>query len=75
MLNQIIFTFMIMKGVTIIKDETHNKRFVQIDLEELELHQNELEDMLDIIIAESRKDDEEISWEELKKQLKQDGKL
>lgn len=61
--------------MTIIKDETHNKRFVQIDLDELENHQNELEDMLDIIISESRKDDEEVSWESLKNQLKEDGKL
>lgn len=66
---------MSMKGVTIIRDETLNKRFVQIDLEELELHQNEMEDLMDLIIAESRKDDEEVSWEELKAQLRQDGRL
>jgi len=64
-----------MKGVTFITDETHNKRFVQIDIDELEQHQNEVEDLLDIIIAKSRKNDEEISWEELKKQLKEEGKL
>lgn len=64
-----------MKGVTFIRDETHNKRFVQIDLEELEKHQNKIEDLLDVIIAESRKDDEEISWEEVKTQLKASGKL
>jgi len=64
-----------MKGVTFIKDETHNKRFVQIDIDELDQHQNEVEDLLDVIIARSRKDDEEISWEELKKQLKAEGKL
>ncbi len=73
--NAFLITFRGMKGVTIIKDETHNKRFVQIDLDELENHQNELEDMLDIIISESRKDDEEVSWESLKNQLKEDGKL
>lgn len=64
-----------MKGVTIIKDETRNKRFVQIDLDELELHQDKIEDMLDVIVSESRKDDEEIDWEDLKKQLKKEGKL
>lgn len=64
-----------MKGVTFIKDETHNKRFVQIDIDELDQHQDEVEDLLDVIIARSRKDDEEISWEELKKQLKTEGKL
>jgi len=64
-----------MKGVTFITDETHNKRFVQIDLDKLEKHQDEIEDLLDVIVAESRKGEEEISWEELKKQLKAEGKL
>jgi len=64
-----------MKGVTFITDETHNKRFVQIDLERLETHQGEIEDLLDTIISESRKNDDEISWEELKTQLKTEGKL
>jgi hypothetical protein len=64
-----------MKGITFITDETHNKRFVQIDLKELEKHQNKIEDLLDVIIAESRKDDEEISWEDVKSKLKASGKL
>lgn len=64
-----------MKGVTFITDETHNKRFVQIDLEQLEKHQNEIEDLLDVVVAESRKEDEEISWESVKEQLKAEGKL
>ena len=64
-----------MKGVTFITDETHNKRFVQIDLDRLEKHQGEIEDLLDVIVAESRKDDDEVSWEDLKKQLKAEGKL
>lgn len=64
-----------MKGVTFITDETHNKRFVQIDLEELGRYQNKIEDLLDVLIAESRKDDEEVSWEELKTKLKSEGRL
>ena len=64
-----------MKGITFITDETHNKRFVQIDIDQLEKYQNKIEDLLDVIIAESRKDDEEISWEEVKAQLKTSGKL
>ena len=64
-----------MKGVTFITDETHNKRFVQIELEKLEEYQHKIEDLLDVIIAESRKNDEEIGWEELKQQLKAKGKL
>ena len=64
-----------MKGVTFIKDETHNKRFVQIEIDHLEAHQDDIEDLLDIIISETRKDDDEISWEELKKQLRAADKL
>ena len=64
-----------MKGVTFITDETYNKRFVQIDLEQLEKYRNEIEDLLDVIIAESRKNDEEGSWEELKEQLKTEGRI
>lgn len=64
-----------MKGVTIIKDETRNKRFVQIDMEHLEKHQGEIEDLLDVIIAESRRNDEEVSWEALKGELRAKGKL
>ncbi len=64
-----------MKGVTFITDETHNKRYVQIDMEELEKNQNQMEDLLDALVAEGRKDDEEVSWEELKAQAKSDGRL
>ncbi len=58
-----------MKGVTFLNDKKRNKRFVQIDLDHLEAHQNELEDFLDMVIAESRKHDEEVSWESVKKEL------
>ncbi|RUA35168.1 MAG: hypothetical protein DSY77_03125 [Bacteroidetes bacterium] len=64
-----------MDGVTFLTDETNKRRFVQIDLEQLELHQNKIEDLLDVVIAESRKNDEEISWDDLKSQLKSEGKL
>lgn len=64
-----------MKGVTFITDETNNKRFVQIDLEQIEKYQDKIEDLLDVIIAESRKNDKEVSWEEVKAQLKAAGKL
>ncbi|MGP8214572.1 MAG: hypothetical protein ACLQQ4_03310 [Bacteroidia bacterium] len=64
-----------MKGITFIKDETHNKRLVQIDLDTIEKYEEKMEDLFDIIIAEARKDEESISWEEVKKQLKKKGKL
>jgi hypothetical protein len=64
-----------MKGITFITDETHKKRFVQIDLERIEKDRMKVEELLDIIIAESRKDDEEVSWDEIKEQLKLSEKL
>ena len=65
-----------MEGVTIIKDETTNKRYAQIDLEILgQTDSEELMDLIETIIAESRKDDELISNEEATKYLQQIGKL
>ena len=64
-----------MKGITLIKDETHNKRFVQIDVDTLQKFEERVEDLLDAIIAESRKDEEIVSWDAVKKELKKKGKL
>ena len=64
-----------MKGITFIKDETHNKRFVQIDVDTLQKFEERVEDLLDVIIAESRKDEESVSWEQVKKGLKKKSKL
>ncbi len=64
-----------MKGVTFITDETHKKRFVQIELKTLEKYEQQIEDLLDIIIAESRQGEESIPWEKAVKSLKKKGKL
>lgn len=64
-----------MKGVSFITDETKKKRFVQIDLETLKKYDDRIEDLFDVIIAESRKDEEKISIEDVKKMLKKSGKL
>jgi hypothetical protein len=50
-----------MTGITFIMDGTNDKE--------------RLEDLFDIFIAESRKDEESISWEEIKKNLKKEGKI
>lgn len=50
-----------MTGITFIIDETHNEE--------------RLEDFFDVFIAESRQDEESISWEEIKKNLKKKGKI
>lgn len=64
-----------MEVITILKDETHNRRLMQIDLDELAKGEELLEDLYDIIFIELRKNEETIPWEEVKKQLKAEGKL
>ena len=65
-----------MEPLTFITDETHKRRYVQIDLAEVaDINDEQLEDIMDTIIAEARKIDEKISLEELEKQLKAEGLL
>ena len=65
-----------MSALTFITDETHNRRYVQIDLADLvEIDDEQLEEIMDIIIAEARKDDEKVSLEDLEGQLKAEGLL
>ena len=64
-----------MEVITILKDETNNRRLMQINLDELAKDEELLEDIYDIIAIEVRKNEETISWEDVKNQLKDDGKL
>jgi hypothetical protein len=64
-----------MKGITIVRDETNNKRFVQIEEQVLEEYENCLEDLFDIISTELRKDEPTISFEDVLAELKKSGKL
>ena len=64
-----------MKGVSYITDSKSRKKAVVIDLKTLEEYDEQIEDLFDAIIAESRRDEPSISWEELKKRLKKKGKL
>jgi len=64
-----------MKGITFLKDEKSNKKILQIDVKEVAKNPEKFEDLLDIIIAEARKDEKTIPWETAKKQLKKGGKL
>ncbi len=63
-----------MKGVTFLQDETNKKHLVQIDLEVLKGDPEKIEDLIDLLIAESRKDDEKLPWGEVKKRLLKGGK-
>jgi hypothetical protein len=64
-----------MKGISYITDEKNRKKAVVIDLKTLEEYDEQIGDLFDIIIAESRRDESSVTWEELKKRLKKKGKL
>jgi len=64
-----------MKGVTYITDDKNRKKAVVIQLKTLEEYDDHLGDLLDVIIAESRRDEPSVPWQEIKKRLKKKGKL
>ncbi len=64
-----------MKSVVILKDEKTNRKILQIDIKEIAKNPDEFEDLIDVLIAEARKDEPKKSWEEVKKNLKKKGKL
>ena len=61
-----------MKGVQYVVDENGTRIAVQIDLSE---HGELWEDFYDALISESRRDEPEISLEEVKRRLRKSGKL
>ena len=64
-----------MKGVSYITNNKNQKTAVVIDLKTLKKYEEQLEDFLDIVIAESRAEEPTVSWDSVKKNLKKKGKL
>lgn len=64
-----------MKGVDFITDDKNRRKAVVIEIKTIEQYPEEVEDLIDVIVAESRKDEPKRSWEEVKKSLKKKGKL
>ena len=58
-----------------ITDEQNQKKAVVIELGTLERYTQDLEDLLDGLIAESRKDDEKVPLKKVIRDLKKTGKL
>ena len=59
-----------MKGVSFVTDETHKRRYMQIDLKDVSKYSDEtLEDLFDIIVSEARKDEKSEPWESVKTEL------
>lgn len=65
-----------MKGVSFIKDKNKKKNVaVQIDLKTLVNYEKRLEDLYDLIIAESRVEEPSVPFEKVVKKLQKKGKL
>ena len=64
-----------MKGISYVTDHKDRKKAVIIDLVTLKCHSHELEDLLDGLIAESRKNDEKVPLKKVIGSLKKAGKL
>lgn len=64
-----------MKGLSYITDEKSRRKAVVIDLKTLRKFDEQIEDLFDAIIAESRKNEPSTSWETVKRNLKKKGKL
>lgn len=58
-----------MKGVTIIQDEKSRKRYVQIDIALLGRDREAVEDALDSIMIEERRNEPSVSLEDFERRL------
>lgn len=68
-------TIVVMKGVSYVTDEQNKRVAVQIELKVLEKYDEQIEDLIDGIIAESRRDEPCVSLSKVIRGLKQSGKL
>jgi hypothetical protein len=59
-----------MKGVSIIHDETKKKRYLQIDMELINSKRGEIDDYLDLLLIEARKDEATTPFEVVEKRIK-----
>jgi len=64
-----------MVGVSYITDNDNCKKAVIIDLKTIAENEEDVHDLIDMLIAESRRDDVLIDWEQAKNELKAAGRL
>jgi len=64
-----------MKGISFVTDGQNKKVAVQIELKVLERYDEQMEDLIDGVIAESRKDEQRTPLNKVIRNLKQAGKL
>ena len=64
-----------MKGVNYVTDSNNKMTAVVIGLKTLTKYDKQLEDLLNVIVVESRRHKDGIPWEKAKKLLKQKGMM
>jgi hypothetical protein len=64
-----------MKGISYITDEKNRRKALVIDLKTFKKNEEEIEDLLDVLIAESKKEEESIPFEQIMKSLKKKDKI
>jgi len=64
-----------MKGVSIVRDIATKEEFLQIPIDLIDRKREEVENMLDAIVADRRRNEPTIGLAELKRRLKKAGKL
>ena len=62
-----------MEGLLYLTDEDNRRRFLQIDLSKFD--REVIEDLVDGLLAEARRDEDSIPYEEVRAGLKAAGKL
>jgi len=58
-----------MKGVSYITDAENRRKAVVIDIDTIAKYPEEVEDLLDTIVAASRRNEPKRDWEDVKKEL------
>lgn len=60
-----------MKGVSILMNERSKKRIVQIDMDAIRKDPEGFEDLMDVLVAESRRNEPTVSFDEYVRTSKQ----
>ena len=74
-INFIITKTINMKGISYLTDEKNHKKAVVIELKTIEEKYEDVHEFIDVLVAESRKGGEAVSWDDAKKILRKKGKL
>jgi len=64
-----------MKGISYLTDKKNRKKAIVIELKAIEKNSEEVYEAIDVLVAESRRNDELVDWETAKKQLRKKGRL